>query len=181
MTRRSSGDEVEAARVRKPAVTVDDLPLFGGEPSEPAPAEQPAHLVPVRAHLRRVPGEAPPSGKELRDTALAAHEADEAKAVAIAYLRTELATLYHERRNASLFGEARVPVGVTADDIDALLHRWSACPRVLHEIPGHWKGAVFRGGEWTMTGERIRSARPHLRATELPVWALREDAARRSA
>lgn len=174
MTRRRDDDHYGNAR--KPA-PVDDLPLFGGEPSEPAPT----HVVPVRAHLRRVPGEGPPSGADRRDAALAAHEADEAKGTAIAYLRTELAKLYHERRSASLFGEARVTVGVTADDIDALLHRWSACPRVLHEIPGLWKGTVFRGGEWVQTGERIRSSRPHMRATELPVWALREDAARRSA
>ena len=149
--------------------------------AEPAPAEQPAHLVPVRAHLRRVPGEAPPSGSELRDAALSAHEADEAKATAIAYLRVELAKLYHERRTAALFGEVRITVGVTADDIDAVLHRWSACPRVLHEIPGFWKGSVFDRGTWVQTGARVRSARPHMRATELPVWALRTDAARRSA
>lgn len=178
MTRpRPSSDEVEAARARQSA-PVTDLPLFS---NEPAPAEQPAHLVPVRAHLRRVPGEAPPSGTELRDSALAQHEADEAKRVAIEYVRGELAKLYHERRNAALFGEVRITVGVTADDIDAVLHRWSACPRVLHEIPGFWKGSVFDRGTWVQTGARVRSSRPHMRATELPVWRLRDDAARRGA
>lgn len=156
---------------------VDDLPLFA---NEPAPAEPPTHLVPVRAHLRRVPGGAPPSGAELRDSALAAHEADEAKREAIEYVRAELATLYGERvRSAVLFPEEGIVAGVTADDVDAILHRWSACPRVLHEIPGLWKGAVFRSG-WEMTGQRIRSSRPHMRATELPVWRPRTESARKA-
>jgi hypothetical protein len=153
------------------------------EPAPTAPATPAAiHVVPVRALVRRVRGDAPPSGAERRDAALSAHEQHEAKALALAYVREKLAGLYQERVSAALFlREDQTVVGVTADDIDAILHRWPEYPRELRDLPGHWKGTVFRGGDWELTGQRIRSARAHMRATELPVWRVRDASARRSA
>lgn len=174
MTPRSSQAVDAFDRPIKPvAESMESLPLFGGTPEAPPVT----HEVPVRAHMRAVPGDAPPTGKELRAAALEAHEADEAKRSAVTYLRAQLAALYRTRCVTPAW---RMDPFVTADDIEQLLRHWSACPKVLHEIPGHWKGSVFRAG-WVQTGKSVPSVRPRMHATTLPCWKLRDDAAKAGA
>jgi hypothetical protein len=155
--------------IKRASESVESLPLFGGVPETPPVT----HEVPVRAHMRAIPGEAPPTGKELRAAALEAHEADEAKRTAVTYLRAQLAALYRTRCVTPAW---RHDPYVTADDIEHLLRHWSACPAVLHEIPGHWKGSVFARNSWVQTGKSVPSVRPRMRATILPCWRLRSDA-----
>ena len=168
MTRRRDEDHYPA----RPAPT-EDLPLFGG-----APASEPVvHVVEVRAHLRTIPGDAPLTGRQRRDAALANHEADDAKRTAVTYLRAQLAALYRTRCVDPTW---RTDPFCSADDIEILLRNWAACPRILHEIPGHWKGAIFRAG-WQQTGRSVNSVRPRMNATSLPCWRLRDDVEREGA
>lgn len=148
-------------------VIPDDQPLL--PIGEVTPIAAPARRVPVRAHLRTVGGESPPSGKQLRDRALADHEGDAAKATAIAYLREQLGALYRSR--AATWPADQAPF-VNADDSDRLLREWSARPAALDALRSqNWKGAVFARG-FTRTGTHQRSLRRHMRATDLPGWKL---------
>lgn len=154
----------------KPA-PVTDLPLFGGTP-EPAPA---THVVEVRAHLRSVAGEAPQSGRERRDAALAGHEARDASARALAYVREQLAELYRSRVRAMPSFPAKH--GVTADDADRILRAWPQFPRELLALPKqNWRGAIFNPRHWEKTGQSVPAARDHMNSTTLPLWRLREHA-----
>jgi hypothetical protein len=173
MTRRSDGHDHYGSPKPAPA---DLGPLFGG-----APAPEPVtHQVEVRAHLRSVSGQAPPSGRDRRDTALAGHEGREASAVALAYVREKLAELYRSRvRALPSFPEKH---GVTADDADRILKEWPQFPRELLALPKqNWRGAIFTAKHWERTGRMVRSAREHLNATDLPVWRLRDDVERERA
>ena len=163
MTARASADQLPLAPT-----------LFAYE--EP-PRAEPIHVVPVRAHVRRVRGEAPPSGAERRDAALSAHEQHEAKAVALAYVREKLEALYRERERDPRW---RLDPFVSADDIEIIIRQWAACPRAIHEMPGHWKGAVFKGRTWEAAGS-VNSVRPRMHATPILKWRLRDEQARQSA
>jgi hypothetical protein len=148
------------------ALSADQPLLPIGEVESDTPAMRPRR-VPVRAHLRTVAGEAPPSGRQLRDAALADHEADEAKAAAIAYLREHLTALYQSR--AATWPASETPF-VNADDADRLLREWAECPAAIYDLRSqNWKGAVFARG-FARTGTHQRSLRRHMRATELPGW-----------
>lgn len=165
MTARSSQAVDAFDRPIKPVPeSMDSLPLFGGAPV----VEPVTHEVPVRAHMRAVPGEAPPSGRERRDAALAGHETRDASARALAYVREQLAWLYRSRvRALPSYPEKH---GVTADDADRILRAWPQFPKELLELPKqNWKGAVFRTG-WVRTGRHVPSVRPHMNATDLPCW-----------
>ena len=160
----------------KPLPSVDQPTLFAYEESSSA---EPIHVVPVRAHVRRVRGEAPPSGAERRDHALSAHEQHEAKAVALAYVREKLAELYEERKLAARWtGEEP---HVTGDDADRLLREWSEYPRALASMGNNWRGAIFNPRSWERTGHDVESTRPHMRSTRMACWRLRGEQARRSA
>ena len=159
-----------------PLRSVDQPTLFAYEES---PSAEPIHVVPVRAHTRRVRGEAPPSGAERRDAALSAHEQHEAKAVALAYVREKLEALYRERALASRWtGEEP---GVTADDADRILREWPEYPRALATMGNNWRGSIWRPSVWEKTGRSITAKRGHMHATSLPCWKLRGEQARRSA
>lgn len=170
MTRRPSDHYGDRRSNAKP---IEDLPLFGGTPA-PEPV---VHQVEVRAHLRSIPGERPATGAERRDAALSDHLADDAKRTAVTYLRTELEALYRTR---CVDPKWRTDPFVTADDIEHLLRHWAACPSVLHEIPGHWKGSVFNRSTWMQTGRSVNSIRPRMNATSLPCWRLRDAAQERA-
>jgi hypothetical protein len=108
---------------------------------------------------------------------LAGHETRDASAKALAYVREKLAELYRSRvRALPSFPESH---GVTADDADRILREWPHFPRELLELPKQsWRGAIFNPRMWERTGRMIRSTREHLNATDLPVWRLRDDAAK---
>ena len=153
-----------------PKAPVDLGPLFGGEPA-PAPV---THVVEVRAHLRTVAGERPPTGAERRDAALANQEAREASAKALAYVRAKLADLYRSRVRANAGTQ-----GVTADDADRILKEWPHFPRELAALPKqNWRGAIFNPRDWEKTGASITATRGHLNGTSLPLWRLRAQEAR---
>lgn len=151
-------------------LALDDQPLLPiGEVTTVTPLVPITHRVPVRAHTRRVGGEAPPSGQQLRDTALADHAGDAAKATAIAYLREKLADLYRTR--AATWPSDQTPF-VNADDSDRLLREWTHRPTALDDLKSqNWKGAVFARG-FARTGTHQKSLRRHMRATDLPGWKL---------
>jgi hypothetical protein len=157
--------------IKRAPESVDSLPLFGGSP-EPEPI---THAVPVRAHMRAVPGEAPPSGRERRDAALAGHETRDASAKALAYVRGKLAELYRSRvRALPSFPERH---GVTADDADRILREWPQFPKELLELPKqNWRGAIFNPRQWEKTGQSVPATRDHMNSTTLPLWRLRSDA-----
>lgn len=140
--------------------TAIQLDVLGGALVSP-----PTHKTPVRAHLRRVKGAPPPSGIERKDAALAQHEQKETVRVAKEYLRDRLRDLYRARALADPVGAS-----VTADDIDELLKAWPACPRVLLEGRQAWRGTVFAGKGWQLTGETKRSTRPAMNAHRNPCW-----------
>lgn len=166
MTRRS---HAHAEEFRRPSAPLEALPLFGGEPA-PVPAK---HVVEVRAHLRTIGGEGPPSGREKRDTALANQEAKGAAAKALAYVRGQLANLYRSRVRSSPF--CLTDHGVTADDADRILKDWPQFPRELTELPKqNWRGAIFNPLDWEKTGISVPATRGHMNGTTLPLWRLRD-------
>jgi hypothetical protein len=136
------------------------LDVLGGALEAP-----PTRRTPVRAHMRRVQGPPPPSGVERRDAALAQHTQKEDVRAALEYVRAKLRTLY-ETRAATDPHHA----GVTADDVDALLKEWAACPGSLRTGRQAWRGSVFAGKGWQLTGEYVRSARPEMNAHRNPKW-----------
>ena len=139
-----------------------------------APDTQPApvtHRVEVRAHIRTIDGPPPPSGAQLRQEALQKHETDRIKQIAIRHVRSALVALWVERDRDAI----RWPIAyVNADDVDRILRQWASCPRELHDLPGHWKGAIFQGPTWQkLVGQDRPSVRPHMHGTNLPSWAVR--------
>lgn len=140
-------------------------PLLAYLAVDEAPAVPPRR-VPVRAHSRRVTGEAPTTGKEDRDAALMHHEARAAVRGALEYVRTKLRELYRSRlaRSTDAF--------VTADDIETILRNWPLCPdeATTSYGPQHWRGSVFRERGWQLTGTSVPALRKHMRATTLPAW-----------
>lgn len=123
--------------------------------------------VPVRAHLRTVGGVTPPSGAERKEAALDALAAKEVTQRMVAYVRSELRTIY--ARRLALLGDSAC---VTADDIDVVLRCWPECPAEAQPAhgPQHWRGTVFRGKGWRLTNRTVRSVRPHMNSTSLPCW-----------
>jgi hypothetical protein len=168
-------DDVEAARylARRP---VGDL--FSAANTNPTESSTPlTHEVPVRAHLRTLPGDAPPSGEARRDAVLEAFDGEDAVQVAKRYVQRELAALYRERDTAFRIGARSEIPYVTADDADAVLCRWPQRPKALDERGNNWRGALLRGGGWyRIAGKVVRSHRDRMNSTDLACWALREAA-----
>lgn len=150
-------------------LALDDQPLLPiGEAVVVTPITKPRR-VPVRAHLRTVtttPAQPPLTGAERRDAALDKHAAKEWTHGAVAYVRAQLVALYRQRLTRS------DGAYVTADDVEAVLREWPACPPEAQPAngPQHWRGTVFRGKGWRQTGRTVPSARPHMNATALPCW-----------
>ena len=137
---------------------------------EAAPAPAPQRKVPVRAHLRTVGGDAPPSGQERKAKVLDSHQAREVTHRCVAYVRAELRGLYRSRVIVSPFASDHY---VTADDVETILGDWADCPDEAKPShgPQHWRGAVFRGKGWRqIPGRTVPSVRPHMNATALPCW-----------
>lgn len=126
------------------------------------------HTVPVRAHRRTIGGSAKPSGVERKDAALDRHETKAMVQRVVAYVREELRTIY--RRRFELTGD---DAGVTADDVEDVLRLWPACPKEAQpaHAPQMWRGTVFRGKGWRLTGRSVPSRRPHMNGTQMPCWA----------
>lgn len=138
----------------------------------------PTHEVPVRAHLRTLPGEAPPSGEDRRDTIMSEFDNDSAVQKAKRHVQRELATLYREREMAFRLGARSEIAYVTADDADAVLCRWPQRPKELDERGNNWRSVIFRGGAWKrIRGKVVPSHRDRMHATDLACWELRQDVA----
>jgi hypothetical protein len=132
----------------------------------------PMHRTPVRAHMRRVKGDAPPSGRQRRDAALAKHEEDAAKRVALTYIRARLVDLYRSRLATN------PDATVNADDADELLREWSACPAEVRALRSqNWRGKIFAARGWEKRGD-TPSIRPHMHATPIACWRFVEKPAR---
>jgi hypothetical protein len=129
------------------------------------PLDGPTYRTPVRAYTRRVKGDAPPSGAERRNAALAQLEAKDAVKSAKEYVRAKLRALYDSRAAVD-----PAQAFVTADDVEAILRDWPQCPAVLRRGPQKWRGTVFAGKGWALTGRTVPSTRPEMRAHRNPAW-----------
>lgn len=125
---------------------------------------RPIHRTHVRAHLRRVKGEAPPNGRERRDVALAMHEADDTKRIALDYVRGRLIALYRLRLATN------PNATVNADDADQVIREWAECPAAVRALPSqNWRGKIFAARGWKKDGD-TPSTRPHMHATPIACW-----------
>lgn len=139
--------------------------IFGPIDTEPAPR---IYHTTVRAHPRRVRGEPPTSGAALRDAALAKLAAAPSAKLALAYVRAKLADLYRSR--AATWPAHQTPY-VNADDADRLLREWSECPPEIHAKGNqNWRGSIFRGKCWRLTGTSQPALRKHMHGTTIPGW-----------
>ena len=128
------------------------IPMFGDEP-----APETYRSVPVRSHMRRMRGDTPQTprptptltGRQLRDTAIAAHE------------RNHSAWLAEVRREA--IRVAFEHGTVCADDIAHIPLPEGASPNV--------RGAVFNCREFVFVGF-VRSKRPEAHANRLNSYTL---------
>ena len=162
---RKAFDQVEHQRATSQFA---GLPLLEGSAGLPLPPI--VRRTSVRAHQRLIQGPPLPSGEQLKAEATAAHELNRVKMVAVEYVRDRLAELYRSRDNDPV----RFPVPfVNADDITTIVRGWAECPAVLHSIPGHWKGSVFKKGFVKVRGLEHPSVRASAKGTSLPAWRVR--------
>lgn len=151
-------------------LAIDDQPLLPiGEVATPVVPITTPRRVSVRAHLRTVGGEAPPSGHERKEAALDTLAARAVTQRMVAYVRGELRAIY--RRRMALLGPDAAHV--TADDVEDVLRLWADCPK--EGQPAHakqfWRGTVFRGKGWRqLRGRTEPSRRDHMNATAMPLW-----------
>ena len=90
-----------------------------------------------------------------------------AKADGIASAETNRETsLQRARRIARQLAEAAPNREITADDVGRRLQELNL-PQLGPEA-----GALFKGGDWTFTGKRVRSTRVSNHAREIKVWRL---------
>lgn len=107
------------------------------------------------------------SGTQRKEKALADHE--DHKGAAIRWLRSQMISLYRER----VFGYAPKLGGteiasVNADDARRI-YEASSFPAEYSKNRTFF-GSIFRGQEWSITGERVRSTHPANNARKIECW-----------